>query len=528
MDIQLRDYQKNGANELYTKLKTNDSVLFQLATGGGKTFIFSFFIKYWIGANDKNVLILVHRSELVQQTVKSLNKLGVDVEVIDSNNKKPAHNCRVYVAMIQTLSRRLKKDNDYLPSIGLMVVDEAHRNDFNNVFKYYSNSKIVGFSATPISANKKNPLKNMYQDIVCCAGISDLIKEGNLTNNKTYIIDGLDKKQLKKDNKGEYSHVSMMNQFDIPKMIDNVVTAYESKCIREKTLIFNVGCDHSISVCNAFTAKGYNCKYLDGSSKDREQILTWFKNTDDAILCNIDILTTGFDEPSVKNIIVNRSTTSLPLWLQMTGRGGRLYPGKDHFKIIDLGANALTHGDWSDPRDWKYHFNKKQKDTNGVAAIKKCPECDYLNHASAKNCAECLYEFPKKTLKELEKVELILLGEKGCKNATFSNMLERYNVLITGFNVIYEYQEKQRLNHNHYSVIHVIYNSIIAYMYKLKGSFIIKNKDFVIKFIKKEFQKQYTLLHEYDTKKFKNKTMNGRYWEEQLIIKINKRFNIKL
>ena len=65
MDIQLRDYQKNGANELYTKLKTNDSVLFQLATGGGKTFIFSFFIKYWIGANDKNVLILVHRSELV-------------------------------------------------------------------------------------------------------------------------------------------------------------------------------------------------------------------------------------------------------------------------------------------------------------------------------------------------------------------------------------------------------------------------------------------------------------------------------
>ena len=86
-EIKLRDYQRNGANELYTKLKNNDSVLFQLATGGGKTFIFSFFVKYWIGANKQNTLILVHRKELLEQTINSLAKLGVKAEKIDRKKR---------------------------------------------------------------------------------------------------------------------------------------------------------------------------------------------------------------------------------------------------------------------------------------------------------------------------------------------------------------------------------------------------------------------------------------------------------
>ena len=528
MDIQLRDYQKNGANDLYTKLKTNDSVLFQLATGGGKTFIFSFFIKYWIGANDKNVLILVHRAELVQQTVKSLNKLGVDVEVIDADNKKPKHNCRVYVAMVQTLSRRLKKDNDYLPNVGLIVVDECHRNDFNNIFEYYKSCKRVGFSATPISAVKKNPLKNMYQDIVCCAGINDLIKEGNLTDNKTYTIVGVEKHKLKKDNKGEYSQSSMMGQFNLPKMVENTIIAYENKCKGGKTLIFNVGCEHSINVCNAFIEKGYECKYLDGNSKDREEILTWFKNTDDAILCNIDILTTGFDEPSVKNIIVNRSTTSLPLWLQMTGRGGRLYPGKEYFTIIDLGGNVANHGDWKSPRDWNKLFFQNVKQGEGVAPIKGCPECGFINYLSSKCCTDCGVLFEKNEKVENKVFKLALLGTNYHDlfqyNDVFNNMLKRYNILIDCFDVVEEYKYKKDLGHNHYSTFHLIYDTIIKSMWGVKAKFFLENKKDVIEFIKIEFQKQYTKLHNFDNETFKTKTMNKKYWEEQVFEKINNRY----
>ena len=99
--------------------------------------------------------------------------------------------------------------------------------------------------------------------------------------------------------------------------------------------------EHSKNVCNALIQKGYNARNLDCkcTEQERKDVLQWLKDTPGAIICNVDILTTGFDEPSVKNIIVNRSTTSLPLWLQMTGRGGRLYPGKPFFNIIDLGKD---------------------------------------------------------------------------------------------------------------------------------------------------------------------------------------------
>lgn len=513
MNIQLRDYQRNGANELYTKLKTNDSVLFQLATGGGKTFIFSFFIKYWIGTNDKNVLILVHRDELVNQTISSLAKLGVEAEKINAKNKTPQHNCRIYVAMVQTLSGRLKKDSKYLKNIGLMVVDECHRNDFNKVMNHYEGIKKIGFSATPISSQKSTPLKNMYDDIVCCAGINDLIKEGNLTQNKTYVIKGIEKSKFKKDNKGEYSHSSMMEQFNLPKMIQNTIAAYEKKCNGKKTIIFNVGCEHSIAVCDAFIEKGYNCKYLDGNSKDREEILTWFKENDDAILCNIDILTTGFDEPSVMNVIVNRSTTSLPLWLQMTGRGGRLFPGKGYFNIIDLGGNVQTHGDWSEKRNWNHLFFNPKKKGEGVAPVKECPECGYINHLSAKVCGDddCEHVF-----KIVEKVEDTIFELE---------LLDQYK---TGINSVDKCKEIVRQGYKPHKAVHEIQKELIKSLKYIRKEKFLANKDKIIDDLKKAFYPKYKELHNYDKETFKLHHKNLNYWYDQINQKLNERFGTNI
>ncbi len=508
MDIQLRDYQKNGANELYTKLKTNDSVLFQLATGGGKTFIFSFFIKYWIGANDKNVLILVHRAELVQQTVKSLNKLGVDVEVIDANNKTPKHNCRVYVVMVQTLIRRLRKYENYLPNIGLMIVDEAHRNDFNNIFDYFD-CKRVGFSATPISAVKKNPLKNMYQDIVCCAGINTLIKEGNLTNNKTYTINiGIDKSKFKKV-KGDYSVSSQLDQYKLPKMMENTIKAYESKCLGKKTIIFNVSVEHSQNVCSALIQKGYDAKYLDCkcTEQERKNALQWLKDTPGSIICNVDILTTGFDEPSLECIIVNRSTTSLPLWLQMTGRGGRLYPGKEYFTIIDLGMNATRHGDWSDPRDWNKLFFQNVKQGDGEAPVKDCPECGYLNHAAVPNCKECDYQFPKQQVEE----DVIFNLE----------LLEKYK---TGIDVVDKYKEMIIQGYKPHKAVHELQTELLKSLKYIRTEKFKENRSKIIKDLQNAFYPKYKELHKHDKETFKLHPKNISYWYTQLNDKLNKRF----
>ena len=95
--------------------------------------------------------------------------------------------------------------------------------------------------------------------------------------------------------------------------------------------------------------------------ENRDEIVQWYKDTPNAILCNVAILTTGFDAPDTETVIMNRATLSMPLWLQCTGRGSRPSKNKQMFKILDLGENAITHGDWCDSRDWKLIFEKPPK-----------------------------------------------------------------------------------------------------------------------------------------------------------------------
>ena len=84
-----------------------------------------------------------------------------------------------------------------------------------------------------------------------------------------------------------------------------------------------------------------------------------------AILCNVGVLTTGFDEPSIETIILNRATKSLSLYLQMVGRGSRLSENKEKFLVLDLGKNTTRHGAYTDYFDWQAYFQHGAK-LNGL------------------------------------------------------------------------------------------------------------------------------------------------------------------
>ena len=107
-----------------------------------------------------------------------------------------------------------------------------------------------------------------------------------------------------------------------------------------------------------FRAAGYPVAHLDNtnSKKERSAILKWFKETPDAILTSVSILTTGFDEPTVDSIILNRATKSLTLYYQMIGRGSRILHNKNTFKVIDLGNNFHRFGPWGADLDWQRIF----------------------------------------------------------------------------------------------------------------------------------------------------------------------------
>lgn len=403
MNNKLREYQTIGIDRAAEVMSYGmKKVCVQLATGGGKTVMFAGLVKRYLDRNDKNILILVHRAELLKQarlTIYNWHSIVAEPITAGVKNLPPA---RVHVAMIETAFNRIKKKPDYFKNVGLVIIDECHIGNFNKIIPHFPDTLILGFTATPISSSKKRPLKNIYEAIVCCVDIPHLIELGALVPNKTYHAKNVSRSELQVASTGEFDEKQMSGVYSKSNHIQNTIKGYEKYCLGKKTLVFNCSVEHSQLVNDAFLNSGYNSRHLDGNTPEheREAAILWFKNTPGAILNNIGVLTTGFDEPSVEAVVVNKSTLSLPLWLQMTGRGSRPFPGKNFFTIVDMGGNAMSHSDWCDPRDWEDMFYNPQKPAeDGVAPVRECIECEALISASSRVCKFCGAEQPAPEIK---------------------------------------------------------------------------------------------------------------------------------
>ena len=333
--------------------------LFQLPTGGGKTVIFSEIARRYIANTGKKVLILTHRVELCNQTSTMLNEFGVTNKVINSDVKEmPVPNeFKCFVAMIETLNNRLRDKILDLDDIGLMIVDEAHYNSFGKLFKFYEKGVLLGVTATPLSSNINLPMRDNYDDLIIGESISSLIQMGFLSKATTYSYHvGLT--SLKIGINGDYTVSSSERLYTNHVMQDKLLNAYREKCLGKKTLIFNNGIATSQYVYASFKEAGYDVRHLDNTNtaKERRDILQWFREKPNAILTSVSILTTGFDEPTVECVMLNRATRSLTLYFQMIGRGSRVLPNKSEFTVVDLGNNLTRFGLWDAPIDWASIF----------------------------------------------------------------------------------------------------------------------------------------------------------------------------
>lgn len=363
---QLYAYQHGAIDKIFKRLEehsTRYNLLYQLPTGGGKTVIFSEIARRYIQSAGKKVLILTHRVELCRQTSQMLNEFGVKNKVIDSTVKEmPVPNdYRCFVAMVETLNNRLRDKILDLDDIGLMIVDEAHYNSFVKLFKFYEKGIVLGVTATPLSSNINIRMKDNYDELIVGESISSLIETGFLARATTYHYHvGLT--SLKVGRSGDYTVSSSERLYNNHAMQNKLLSAYQEKCIGKKTLIFNNGIATSHYVYATFREAGYAIKHLDHThtARERKEILQWFREKQDAILTSVSILTTGFDEPSLECIILNRATKSLTLYFQMIGRGSRVIKNKKEFTVIDLGNNMNRFGLWDAPVDWENIFRSPE------------------------------------------------------------------------------------------------------------------------------------------------------------------------
>ncbi len=358
---ELYSYQHGAIEQIFEKFETAPSdyhLLYQLPTGGGKTVIFSEIVRQYLKHHKKKVLVMTHRVELCNQTSDMLTSFGVVNKIVNSTanlDDQKEYSC--FVAMVETLNNRLNDNKLDISDIGLVIIDEAHYNSFTKLFKFFENSFILGVTATPLSSNKGLPMKDNYNELITGESIEALIENEFLARAEVFQYD-MRLTSLEIGSNGDYTVKSSEDLYTSNVMLDKLLQAYRKHSDGKKTLIFNNGINTSIQVYYTFKAEGLPIAHLDStaSKKERKQILKWFKETPNAILTSISIFTTGFDEPTIDTIILNRATKSLTLYYQMIGRGSRILNNKSTFSVIDLGNNAYRFGPWGADLDWQAIF----------------------------------------------------------------------------------------------------------------------------------------------------------------------------
>ncbi len=400
--MELRPYQMESIYHLRAGFANkHQRQVLTLPTGAGKTVVFSSMVKLASQKGTKT-LVLTDRTELFYQTFKSLNRLGIAVEEISPDKKKVYENAMVYLGMVETLKRR--KTLNIEPE--LIIIDESHKGNFTSILEKYPRAKVIGATATPVGKH----FYDYYQNIVQVIDVPELISEGYLVKCKAYQMqDDFSDLETKS---GEYTDKSLLNHFDKPKLYDGVIDWWNKYANGLKTICFNVNIKHTLKTHQAFLDAGISSEYVTSLTPkhERDRILKAFKDGHFQVLNNCGILTTGYDEPTIQCVILNRATKSLPLFLQCAGRGSRVLPGvidglktaeerllaiensaKKHFVLLDFGMNHDRFGRWNESRLWK--LKKPKEKLDAVAPQKNCPECDCLVPISATVCEHCGHSF---------------------------------------------------------------------------------------------------------------------------------------
>ncbi|TIM41783.1 MAG: DEAD/DEAH box helicase [Mesorhizobium sp.] len=432
MAFVLRPYQQELIVEARDALREVNSVLVQMATGGGKTGLAAFMASS-AAKRGKRVVFGVHRRELIKQTALTFDKVGIPYGIIASgmtgDRRQP-----VQIASIQTLGKRM----DMYGAPDLYVPDEAHHagaKSWADIIEEYAGkkSKIVGLSATPERMDGTG-LGKWFGRMVTGPSPAWLMEQGYLATYRMFAPTSPDLGGVKRTG-GDFNKAELEKRMGATAITGNAVEHYRRLAHGRKAMIFCVSIKHSLSVVAQFQAAGYTAAHIDGDSPDRDAILRAYERGTIQILSSVDLVSEGFDLPAIEVAILLRPTHSLPLFLQQVGRvlrpvyapgfdldtqAGRLMAiaagPKPYALILDHAGNSIPkdqggrgHGLPDDDRDWTLEGHKKKKrakdedeDDEPAVTTRQCPNC-FRVHQPAPVCPQCQHVYPTmgRTVKEL-------------------------------------------------------------------------------------------------------------------------------
>lgn len=430
--MQLRPYQSRAIEALDQLLFMGVRAPLMVApTGAGKTVIAAEIIRR---EQEKRILFLAPRRELIHQTSAKLTAFGVPHGIILAGHRGMNLYSRVQVASIDTMiSRVLRREKLKLLPFDMLVVDEAHiglTDTRAELLGLWPEATIVGLTATPCRADGK-AMGRVYDDLIEVASVAELTEQGYLVPGRYFSVSEPDLRKVR-TTAGDYNRGDLGKAMNRPKLVGDIVEHWLKHAANRRTVVFATTIEHSAALATQFVMNGVTAEHVDANTPqtEREAIFARFSSGSTQVLTNCTLASVGFDLPELDCVVFARPTKSLALYLQMVGRGLRPAEGKKDCLVLDHAGCVQRFGFATEERFWTLHGTyaqderkvealKKAKEEAGIVEI-KCPECSFI-FQSSRQCPNCGYCFPVKAKSmETREGDLIELGSKPKKTSEAS------------------------------------------------------------------------------------------------------------
>lgn len=399
IQTELRDYQIEAIGK--TALAWRNGYrrpCIVIPCGGGKSIITAEMAKRTTDRGNR-VLFLVHRRELCEQIENTFTNWGVNMELCT-------------VGMVQTITRRL----DRIEPPKLIITDENHHclaSSYRRIYDAFPQAFGVGVTATPIRLNGGG-LGDVNDKLIIGPSVRELIFRNCLSDFDYYAPQVADLSDLKRKSGGDFDQNQAAELLMDKAIYGDILKHYQKLADGVKAVCYCATIDHSKEMAQRFQEAGIPAAHIDGdTSKDlRAQIVQDFREGRIQILCNVDLISEGFDVPDCGCCILLRPTKSLTLFIQQSMRSMRYVPGK-RAVIIDHVGNVHRFGLPDQDRAWSLD-PKPQKTQENTVHVRQCPEC-FFTHNSAPKCPNCGHIYQKtkeEILEEKKEQELAKIERK--------------------------------------------------------------------------------------------------------------------
>lgn len=397
--MELRPYQKDFIKKILAAFRTGKKKICVVAPcGSGKTVLFAGMAAA-SQRGGKTVWFLVHRKELLDQTVNTFKRFGIELKTI-------------HIGMVATVANHLA---DY-PEPDMIIFDECHfsaARTWQRIAEAYPDCWYIGLTATPCRLDGK-PLKDIYDTMVQGVTAKQLVSQGYLSPYKYYAPSVADLSALKRKGK-DFDGKQAEELLSTRAVFGDVIKHYRKYADGLQAICYCSSVAHSEKMAEQFCKSGINAVHFDGNTpkKRRDEIIGQFRKGEIKILCNVDLISVGFDCPDCECCILLRPTMSLALYIQQSMRCMRPKDGKTAV-ILDHVNNYTRFGLPDDDREWSLDSVPKKKSDygkDGKLLIRQCPMCfGTYKVGSGGKCPYC-GEPEKLTVQEIKNIKQIELEE---------------------------------------------------------------------------------------------------------------------